>query len=198
MNVEKQMDKKYTSVLEMINDISDDNDFNKSLEKEIKGKQISKTLFSMRCKRGLTQAQLAKKANFSQGKISKIEHSFDTDLTIKDIAAYCSALNMRVEIGFSDMRITMVDRVKHCYFELKNLLDEMRSLAKGDKTMEEGVRKFTEETFVNITVGLFDCLRKVHFKEERKGHIRVSNPIDLEDSFENSKKENNDKLVSYL
>ena len=192
------MDKKYTGVLEMINDISDNKDFNKSLEKEIKGKQISKTLFSMRCKRGLTQAQLAEKTNFSQGKISKIEHSFDTDLTIKDIAAYCSALNMQVEIGFSDMRITMGDRVKHCYFELKNLLDEMRNLSKGDKTMEEGARKFTEEAFFNISVGLLDCLRKVHFKEAEKGHIRVSNPIDLEDSVENSKKENNDELVSHL
>ncbi len=196
--MEKQTKKKYNSVLEMITEISDDNDFNKSLEKEIRGKQIAKTLVSMRCKRGLTQSQLAEKTNSTQGKISKIEHALDTDLTIKDIADYCSALNMQVEIGFSDMRITMGDRVKHCYFELKNLLDEMRNLSKGDKTMEEGARKFTEEAFFNVSVGLLDCLRKVHFKEEEKGHIRVSNPIDLEDSVENSKKENNDELVSHL
>lgn len=104
---------------------------------------------------------------------------------------------MQVEIGFSDMRIKMVDRVKYYFFELKNLLDKMISSAKGDKTMEKGVREFTHEAFFNINVGLLDCLYKVHFKEE-KGHIRVSNPIDLEDSVENSKKENNDKLVSHL
>ena len=198
MNVEKQVKKKYNSVLEMITEISDDNDFNKSLEKEIKGKQIAKALFSMRCKRGLTQSQLAKKTNFSQGKISKIEHALDTDLTIKDIADYCTALNMQVEIGFSDMRIKMVDRVKYYYFELKNLLDKMIISAKGDKTMEKGVREFTHEVFFNIHVGLIDCLSKVHFEEGKKGNIRVSNPIDLEDSVENSKKENNDELVSQL
>lgn len=121
------MGKKYNTVLEMVNKLSEDKDFNKSLEKEIKGRQISKTLFAMRCKRGLTQSQLAEETHFSQGKISKIEKSFDTDLAIKDLAAYCSALNMRVEIGFSDMRMTMVNRVKYHFFELKNLLDEMRN-----------------------------------------------------------------------
>ncbi len=196
--MEKQVKKKYNNVLEMITEISNDNDFNKSLEKEIKGKQIAKALFSMRCKRGLTQAQLAEKTNFSQGKISKIEHSFDTDLTIKDLSTYCTALNMQVEIGFSDMRTTLVDRVKYHYFELENLLDEMRNLSKGDKTIEEGVRKFTAEAFVNISFGLLKCFHKVHFKEEKKGHIRVSNPIDFEDSVGNSKKENNYKLVSHL
>ena len=167
----------------MANDISADKDFNKSLENEIKGKLISKALFSMRCKRGITQAQLAEKTNFSQGKVSKIEHSFDTDLTMKDIAEYCAALNMQVEIGFSDTRLTIVDRVKHCYFELKSLLDEMRNISQGDKAMEDAARKFTEEAFFNISFGLLDCLRKTHFKEEEKGHIRVSNPIDLEDSL---------------
>lgn len=189
------MGKKYNTVLGMVNEISGDKDFNKSLEKEIKGRQISKTLFSMRCKRGLTQSQLAEKAHFSQGKISKIEKSFDTDLTMKDLAAYCSALNMRIEIGFTDMRMTLVDRVKYHYFMLRNLLDKMRDLAKGDKSMEEGVKKFTKEAFVNISFGLLDCLCKVHFKEEKKEPIHVSNPINLEDFPKNIKNEN-EELVS--
>ncbi len=183
------MGKKYNAVLEMVHKISEDKDFNESVEKEIKGRQISKTLFAMRCKRGLTQSQLAEKTHFSQGKISKIEKSFDTDLSIKDLTSYCSALNMRVEIGFSDMRMTMGDRVKHHFFQLKNLLDEMRNLAKGDESMEEGVKKFTEEAFVNISFGLLDCLCKVHFKEGKKEPIHVSTPIDLEDFGENIKNE---------
>ncbi|MBE7444682.1 MAG: helix-turn-helix transcriptional regulator [Planctomycetia bacterium] len=189
------MGKKYNTVLGMVNEISEDKDFNKSLEKEIKGRQISKTLFSMRCKRGLTQSQLAEKAHFSQGKISKIEKSFDTDLTMKDLAAYCSALNMRVEIGFSDMRITLADRVKYHYFMLKTLLDEMRGLAKGDKTMEAGVEKFTREAFVNITFGLLACLQKAKPEEEKGETIHVSNPINLEDFAEDIKNEN-EELVS--
>lgn len=50
------MGKKYNSILETIHEISDNKNFNKSLEKEIKGKQIAKALFSMRYKHGLTQA----------------------------------------------------------------------------------------------------------------------------------------------
>lgn len=168
----------------MIEDISDDKDFNESLKKEIKGKQISKVLFAMRCKLGLTQSQLAEKTNLSQGKISKIENSHDMDLTMKDLVKYCSALNMQVEIGFSDMRMTMADRVKYHYFELKNLLDEMRSLAKGDRAIEEGVKNFTTEAFLNVSSGLLDCLCKVHFKEKKKELIHVSNPINLENFTE--------------
>ena len=92
---------------------------------------LSKTLFAMRCRTGKTQNQIAVAMKCSQGKVSKIENSIDTDISIDDLAEYCFALDMRLEIGFSDLRMTMVDRVKWHYFKLKRLIDEMLNNGQG-------------------------------------------------------------------
>jgi transcriptional regulator with XRE-family HTH domain len=176
------MAKHYSAVMDMVRDISSDKSFASDLNNELENRQISKALFVMRCKAGLTQKQMAGKMKCSQAKISKIESSQDTRLSISDLADYCSALGMRLEIGFSDMRMSMVDKVKWHFFKLKGLIDEMLNMAKGDETMERGVAKFTTEAFVNITVGLLDCMKRAKHKiMQPQQTIHVSEPVKIED-----------------
>jgi transcriptional regulator with XRE-family HTH domain len=148
------MNKQFSSVLDMIKDTTDDKEFVKSFEELLNSKQIAKTLFSLRSKANLSQEDVAKKMGCTQGKVSKIENSKDFDLSIGDLVKYCSAVNMRLEVGFSDLRMAMVDRVKYHYFNLKTLFDKMHVMAQGDETMEKGVEKFTKEAFLNISFGL--------------------------------------------
>lgn len=183
------MGKQYDNVIEMAKDISKDSEFNKSLEEEIKSRQISKTLFAMRCRSGLTQSQIAKKMKCSQGRVSKIENSHDKELTIKDLVDYCSVINMRVEIGFSNLGLTLADKVKYHYFKIRNLLDRMLSLARGDKKIEAGVEKFAKEAFVNISFGLLECLQKAKLGEKKESPIYVSEPMNIEDDKELVKKD---------
>ena len=174
--------KQYSNVLDMVKDTSDDKALIESLREELAKKQISKTLVAMRCKAGLSQNQIADKMKCSQGKVSKMENLTDTELSIGDLAKYSSALGMRLEIGFSDLRMTMVDKVKWHFFNLKGLIDEMVKPAKGDEIMEKGVARFTAEAFVNITGGLLECMQRA--KPQKKEHeqaIHVSNPVSLED-----------------
>jgi transcriptional regulator with XRE-family HTH domain len=173
------MEKQYKSVVEMLNDVSDDKDFNKSVENEINTKQIAKTLFAMRCKAGLSQAEIAKKMDCTQGKISKIENSLDVDISVGDLVKYCSAMNMQLEVNFFDRRLTMADKVKYCYFQLKTLLDKIIETAKGDEVMERGVEKFAREAFVNINFGLIECLEKAKVKKEIAAPLHVSTPVNL-------------------
>lgn len=183
------MGKQYDNVIEMVKDISKDSEFNKSLEKEIKTRQISKTLFAMRCKSGLTQSQIAEKIKCSQGRVSKIENSYDIELTIKDLADYCTAIDMRLEIGFSNLGLTLADKVKFHYFKIRNLLDTMLGLARGDKTIEAGVEKFAKEAFVNISFGLLECLQKAKLEKNDESPIYVSEPMNLEEDKELVKKD---------
>jgi DNA-binding transcriptional regulator YiaG len=94
------MDKQYSSVADMLNAVSDDKKFNETVKKDIQTRQLAKALFAMRCKVGLTQQELADRLNYSQGKVSKIEHSLDTDICIGDIVRYTSALNMEITPAF--------------------------------------------------------------------------------------------------
>lgn len=116
------MEKQYRSVIEMVNDISDDKKFTKSVEKEINTRQIAKTLFAMRCKSGLTQADIAKKMGCTQGKVSKIENVLDTDISMGDLLKYCSAMNMQLEINFFDRRLSMADKLNTIIFSSKRCL----------------------------------------------------------------------------
>ncbi len=175
------MNKEYSSVIDLLKDVSDDKEFNKSVQHEINSKQISKVLFSLRCKANLTQKVIAEKMNYSQAKVSKMENLCDMDLTIGDIAKYCSAVDMKLEIGFSDMRMTLVDRVKYHFFKLKEMLDKKREISKGDASMEKGVEIFTKEAFFNITAGLLDCLGKIKPRRKKKEIFHVSEPVNIED-----------------
>jgi transcriptional regulator with XRE-family HTH domain len=175
------MEKQYKNVVEMLNDISDDKEFNKSVEKEINTKQIAKTLFAMRCKTGLNQAEIAKKMNCTQGKVSKMENSLDVDISVGDLVKYCSAVNMQLEVNFFDRRLKMADKVKYCYFQLKTLLDKIIEMEKGDEAMGRGVEKFAREAFVNISFGLIECLEKAKVKKEIAAPLHVSAPVNLEE-----------------
>lgn len=173
------MDKQYKSVSELLTDVSDDKEFNKSVEKEIENRQIGKALFAMRCKAGKNQAQVAQAMGCTQGKVSKMENSLDTDISIGDLVKYCSAVNMRVDVGFFDQRLRMVDMVKYHFFRLKRLLDKMIEMAKGDDAMERGMEKFTREAFLNINFGLIDCLEKAKVKKETLVPLHVSTPVNF-------------------
>ena len=174
------MARKYESVLGLAKDLLGADEGAK-LEEELKSRQVAKALFAMRAKRGLTQAELAKKAHLSQGKISKIENSVDAALSMKDLISYCSALGMQIEIGFADMKLTIPERVKMHYFKLKELLDHLRELAKGDEAIERGVQRFTAEAFFNISFGLLDCLSKVKPPKKTRRPIHVNPPVSTED-----------------
>jgi transcriptional regulator with XRE-family HTH domain len=173
------MDKKYANVSELINDVSDDEKFNKSVEKEINDKQIAKMLFAMRCKAGKNQAQVAAAMGCTQGKVSKLESSLDADISIGDLVKYCSAVNMRLEVGFFDCRLRMVDMVKYHFFRLKGLLSKMIDMAKGDDAMERGIEKFMGEAFFNINLGLFQCLEKAKVKRKNAATLHVSPPVNF-------------------
>jgi len=175
------MEKQYKSVVDMLGDVSDDKKFNESVEREIETRQIAKNLFAMRCKAGLNQAELAKRIGCTQGKISKMENSPDSDISIGDLVKYCTALNMNLEIGFFDGRMRIVDKVKFHYFQLKGLMDQMIEKAKGDEVMERGVEKFTREAFVNINFGLIECLSRAKVKKEIAAPLHVSAPVNIDE-----------------
>ena len=189
------MAKKYSSVLDLVKDTSTDKAFNQSFETLIKSKQIAKALFSLRSKAKMSQEDVAKKMNCTQGKISKIERSNDLDFSIDDLVRYCSAVNMKLEIGFSDSRMELVDRVKYHYFMLKNLLEGMREMANGDETLEKGVETFTKEAFVNISFGLLECVQNASKKNKIQSPLHVSNPVSLNNINQELNSEEREALV---
>lgn len=167
------MGNSYKSVLELHKDLAGSGDFTSTLEKDIKGRQVATAIFSVRNKLGITQKQLAHKMGLSQSAISKFESSPDEKITVGELLKFSRALGISTELVIYDKKMTAVDKVKYHWFKIKAELDGLRAMSDGDKAMEKGVSKFTEEAFVNITSGLLKCL------ERFKGQKDLSGPSGL-------------------
>ena len=155
------MEKDYRSVLDLHRDLLGPGAFTDSLEKEIKGRQVSQAVFSIRNRRGLTQKQLADKMGLSQSAVSKFEASNDDKITVGELLRFSRALGISTELVIFDKKMKAADKVKYHWMKIKGELDGLVNLSHGDKEMERGVRKFTEEAFMNITSGLMRCLDRV-------------------------------------
>jgi transcriptional regulator with XRE-family HTH domain len=177
--------KRFNSIDDLLADVSESPELNKKAQERISNRQLSKTLFALRCRCNFSQADLAKKIGCSQGRISKIEHSKDDKLTLKDIVDYCKATNNKIEIGFLPQNKNMVERVKYHYFIMKNILDEMYEISKGDEQFSQKVHQFTSEASLNVLHGLAECLSRFKPSAESKEIIQVTNShseetVDLE------------------
>jgi len=168
----------YKSVSELIKNLPGDEQVTKLLEKEIQGRKLVKLLFYLRCKENLSQKQIAQKIGCTQSRISKIEGSLDDDLTIKDIQEYAKALNLEVELNFNDASMKIVDKIKYHAFRIKGYLEQLSSLSKDDEIIEEGVKRFYKEVFVNMNRIIASSFSKFHRKAAPKPTVSVSAPIE--------------------
>lgn len=190
------MAKTYQNVEEMVKGLSEDKEFKKSVLHEIKNKRLSKYLFSLRCEHSLTQGQLAKKINCSQSRISKIENSFDKDITIKDLLEYGNVLDLQLEVGYRRRNIKTVELIKHHFFKIKEYLNRLANLAGKDKSLIEGVDQFHVEAAYNMVTMVLDSASKLNIHESTeisKGTIHISPPV--EDIPKKAKKEAGSKIT---
>lgn len=166
-------EKTYTSVSEMTKDLSDDA-FTDELNRVISEYTIAKTLVALRSERGLTQTEMGAKLGKTQGAVSKLEHSKDSDLRLGDVEAYVGSLGFDVKIVIQPSCWTAVDSVKHHAFCMKRDLDYLVKLSKGDESLEDGVRNFWAEAFVNVVTILAKCgLPLAGLKKQSQPHIAV-------------------------
>ena len=187
------MTKHFKNVNEMIKDLSSEKKFIEEASKELKNKNISKFLFTLRCKNNLTQKELANKTKCTQSRISKIESSFNNQLTIKDLLDYSDALNLQLEIGYRDKNAKIVDLIKYHALKIKSYLEKLVDLVKEDETMAKDIMSFHLEAYSNLSHFILKNIPSLHKKTSPKSKemIHISTP--LTDKLE---KEENIKMLN--
>ncbi|MGM0567991.1 MAG: helix-turn-helix domain-containing protein [Elusimicrobiota bacterium] len=136
---------------ELIKRTSKDSKFAGKAIKAVREKSLANLLFALRCKKDITQKELAKKMNCSQAKISKLESSKNKDIKFGDLIAFTQALNLDLSINFSDGNLNLANKVKLHAMQMMKALDEMYKLAGKDEELKKGIEKFHSEAFLNIT-----------------------------------------------
>ncbi len=144
------MGRRYTSVTEMVREVTGDKDYAQELEQELGAKSLSRTLFVLRCQKGVTQADLAKRLGWSQSRVSKLENSELDKMKMGDLVAYIGAIDLQACLCFHKKRMTAVEWVKFHAFEVKKHLDRLAGLAHEDEGIYEGVKSFFGEALFNL------------------------------------------------
>ena len=175
------MSKKYKSMTDMIRNVSEDDQFKDDMLSDLSRRSVSRFLFTLRCEHNLTQKQLAHKLGCSQSRISKIERSYDEDISIKDMLDYGVAFNQKLEIGYRNMNAKIVDLIKYHAFKIKGYLDTLTNFAQKDDKISEGVFEFQFECLTNMFKMVIDSMaknecfkRKLLPKEKTQVHISPS------------------------
>jgi DNA-binding XRE family transcriptional regulator len=79
-------------------------EFRKSYDEEIARLEIAHHIERLRVKRGLTQAQLARRINTTQQTISRLEDTTNVQISVKTLMKVASALRSRLCIHFIPVR----------------------------------------------------------------------------------------------
>ena len=152
--------KEYNSVLELVKDISDDKSFQKEFEKEVADKSLSKTLFTMRCQKGITQTRMAELLGCTQGRLSKLENASVNSIKVSDLLAYSKVLELDMTVQFHES-MSVVESVKYHAFEIKKHLDKLAELASRDDDIFDGVVNFYGEYLDNMLKLFEDSAKKL-------------------------------------
>lgn len=176
---DRHMNKKYKNVSEMVNDLAD-KEFKQEYKNHSDRTALSSFLFKLRAKHDITQKEMAKRLDCTQGKISKIENSYDEDLQLKDLIGYAKALNLQLSLGFLKQNRTSADSIKYHALKIKEHLDRLAELPDGDEQLFKGVSGFFGEYFFNMLNMFQKSVEKLNIKNPHmKETIHITNTIDV-------------------
>ncbi len=142
--------KRFTSIAEMVRNVSEDPSFADDFERRMKEQQIIKTLLMLRAAKGLNQQDIADRLKCTQSRVSKLESSVDGDIRLADLCGYASALDLSMTIVLMKKEATLVDRVKFHAAHIKRCMDRLAEIARGDEQISSGTLEFFGEAAFNL------------------------------------------------
>ena len=176
------MGKKYSNVSDLTRSISSDEKTKERTLREIKRTSLAKFLFFLRCEHNVTQKKLAEKIGCSQSRISKIESSYDRDLTVKDLIDYGCALDLQLQFGYRHKNVKIADLIKYHIMRTRDYLSSLTELAKGDEIIAKGVLAFVEGMIGFFSSSVMETMLKLDITKkkttrEAKDLIHISPPL---------------------
>lgn len=167
-----------TRVSEIVKEISEGK-FSEEFDEEIKNRALSSFLFAIRCHNNLTQKQIANRIGCSQSKISKIESSYDSEISVKDLLDYSKALNLQLEIGFRNSNAKIVDLIKYHATKIKYYLERLEEIGKKDDKIAKGINDFLFG-FIQLIESFITDVGTSQGKigRNKRGQIHISTPLE--------------------
>lgn len=148
-------------------DVADDvkSDFHGKVERT----KIVRSLINARVQAGYTQAAFAKEVGCTQSRISKLESSEDSSLSIADLSTYAlvTGQSFALEVGKSP---TLAQRVRFHFTRMKFYLEQIGTLTdkhQDDPDFNRKAKDFLGEASFNLGTLLIDTVAKCDLQESK-------------------------------
>ena len=154
--------KRFASVRDLVKATAADADQVREFDRRLADAVLVNALIRTRASAGMTQADVAEKMNRTQSAVSKLEHSPDGDLTVRDIASYLHATGGRLSLGIGKQP-HRVERIKDLAICLKDELEALADLSSNsdDPTIRQNVNGLFGEAWFNLFKILCDATSKL-------------------------------------
>jgi transcriptional regulator with XRE-family HTH domain len=113
-------------------------------------------LIQARREAGLTQAEMADKIDKTQSAVSKLESSYDSEITLSEIASYADGTEQTFCI-FVGAEMNHIEAVKWHAFGIKGHLLALAKEAHRNEEAQQAVQAFFGEAFFNLLNILGTC-----------------------------------------
>jgi transcriptional regulator with XRE-family HTH domain len=143
-----------------------DNETQQLFEKQLRSRQVVKTLVALRASKNLTQGDISEALGCSQAKISRIENGFDSDLGIAELEGYAKTTGCEVTLMFSERGKGLADQIKYHAFCIREAFLKLAELSHKDESIAQGVAELHVQAFININRFLKETAEKLPCHEE--------------------------------
>ena len=143
---------RYSSMAEVVRDLSEDPKFAGDLIRNIHRKKTINHLTALRCKQDLSQADMAERLGCTQSRVSKLENSYDDETSVGDLQAYAAALGFEVSLIVNRPGSTLANMVKYHIVAVRRILRKLAELSAGDEAMVNGLKVFLNEVLFNTKI----------------------------------------------
>lgn len=160
--------RQYNSVEDMLAGEEVSSDVRKTVSDMDTETAIVRSLVEMRRSVGMTQQDFAARIGKTQGAISKLESSVDSDITIGDLMDYAKTTQATLMVNVGKA----MNDMEHVRWHASGIRTHLKALAKAaheDADVEQAVQAFFGEAFFN----LLNILAKCHQELPNKSGVQV-------------------------
>ena len=163
----------YTSVSEIVREMSPDREFSDDFEDRVARQRLIKHLLVTRAIRGFSQQDIAKSLGCTQSRVSKLESLDDDELRVGDLRSYAKTVGLEFTAGFVPHDMNPVDKVKCHVFTIKKHMDDLALLARTDEKIAEGAGGFFFELFTNFVRLVGDSAKLLPHRSDDSPYFSV-------------------------
>lgn len=142
--------KLHKNTLESTRHILGESELARELQQMQDRRLLMPKLAAIRAAKGLSQSDIARKMGCTQGKVSKLEHSDDDNVSLGDLKSYLGAMELSPRVIIAPTSWAATAQVKFYASRIRECFTKLVKLSERDPKIHRGISNFHVEALGNF------------------------------------------------